>query len=90
MVVYHHNRETLALHALISRTGVLLYQAAFRLAPLMNFKGFSGRDKLVTPLIALRLAHQMLTAKIGRRPALEALKDIHEFGVGNPFPAWHG
>jgi hypothetical protein len=56
----------------------------------MNFKGFSGRDKLVTPLIALRLAHQMLTAKIGRRPALEALKDIHEFGVGNPFPAWHG
>jgi hypothetical protein len=71
--------------------GMFPFQAGLLLVVFMDLEGFGGMgQELIAPLVVLGLIDLVLGAPFGYGLPLETLKDNHRFGLGIPFPTWHG
>jgi hypothetical protein len=66
-------------------------ESGFALRLLRDLEGLGGvRQKLIAPLVVLRLADLVVLADGGHRLPLEAFEYDGRFGLGVPLPSFHG
>jgi hypothetical protein len=68
-----------------------MLEAGFAFRLLSDLKRLGGvRQKLIAPLVVLRLADLVVLADGGHRFPLEAFEYDGRFGLGVPLPSFHG